>query len=267
MKTPAISLTAIIIFSALLACRPKPSEEPTTGVNQNLPNEDNSVQLNSEFPQKAGSDHPPSRTNQSPDLANVLESRRPSYVNLEKDLKDSLARIPPPKSIEEYAAIESAYHKMFVRRKDLLFSIPISSQAEKDRNEVWAALGFGENPAKGFLDGERNKYAKELLNRYLNASQLEKLVIWETVRTRITGAKRGDASGEIFLRIELAKLLFSALGIEKQELFDAVDLKTRAASREAESKASLAEEEIERIHIEQSKVAEKILEQHWKPAP
>lgn len=129
-------------------------------------------------------------------------------------------------------------------------------------------MELGWEKRSGFFDTARNDYSENLLNRYLKAPQLDQLVIWETVRTRLdsmsTGRKRGDATGEILLRIELARLLFSALGTERDELFDAVHLKTRSASGEAETVASKAEEEIERINVELSKAAEKILEQLWR---
>ena len=81
-----------------------------------------------------------------------------------------------------------------------------------------------------------------------------------TPRARLDDDKRGGLPIWAYTNPEF-------LEIEKQELFDAVDLKIRAASSEAETKASRAEEEIERIHIEQSKVAEKILEENWNLSP
>ncbi len=267
MNIPSIVFPALVALAVLPGCRQKNVGDSTGETNQNSQPKDTTTNPSSKLPGQAQITELSRKTESSSEQKDKPETGPHSYVNFERELKESLTRIPPPKSIEDYAAIEMAFQKVFVRRRDLLFSIPISHEVEKDRSDAWSALGSGEKPANNFLTGEQNKYAVELLNRYMGASQLEKLVIWETVRTRITGQKRGSETGEILLRIEMAKLLFSALGIKEQELFDAVNLKTRSANSEAESKASSAEEEIGRITEEQSKVAEKILEKHWKPIP
>jgi hypothetical protein len=72
-------------------------------------------------------------------------------------------------------------------------------------------------------------------------------------------------TSNILLRLEMARLLFSALGVDKSELFEAIEPKVRVMSREAGLRGARAEEDIERLHLELEKEAEKILEEHWKP--
>jgi hypothetical protein len=263
-KTITLMLISMIFF--MPSCRQKQSDkkdrESATVKNDSLPNP-----IDSE-PRKSGRLLQPP---ESLDGSKGLNSERPTYAGLDKDFIEANRRLHWPRTSEDEIEERQMILKMEDLRRSLLFSIPINSDAEMDRNEAWNTLELHESERGGFLDTSRNEYAKKLLNRYSSAPQIEKLVIWETVRTRLdpklTGGKRGDATGEILLRVEMARLLFSALGIDKKELFDAIDLKTRAASSEAETKASRAEEEIEKLHIEQSKVAEKILEQHWKLTP
>jgi hypothetical protein len=164
------------------------------------------------------------------------------------------------------------FQKKFEQRKELLFSIQVGSVTDKDRRDAWNILEVGVNGGGGgFFDIEQNTYAKNLMESHMNSTQIEKLVIWETIRTRMifspNNPKRGNGYPEERLKLEMAKLLFSALGIDKQELFDAENYKARNVSEEASIKGNLAEEEISKLQIEQTPVAEQILERHWKLDP
>ncbi|MEO6476748.1 hypothetical protein [Luteolibacter sp.] len=268
MNTRIISFIPLLVLAFSPCCRPKAVEKASPSAKQGNYSEKNTAQLDSESSVSASrspTHFPPEKSQKDTSGA---ESDQLSYVNLKNNLDAFLAKIPPPRTTEEYEAALVPYRNMLDHRRDLLFSIPVSPKAEKDRKDAWDALEFKKTLA--IFSYDQNDYAKKLLNYYSTAPEIEKLVMWEVVRTRMeygnaTNGRRGlSGNDEILLRREMAKLLFSALGLEKQELFDAVNLKTRSASNEAEMKGSAAEEEIERLHIEQSKVAEKILEEHWK---
>ncbi|RYZ92170.1 MAG: hypothetical protein EOP06_05060 [Proteobacteria bacterium] len=178
-------------------------------------------------------------------------------------MADALALLPPPKNKEEDHVIDALFLKTLERKKDLLFSIPVTPQARKDFEEAWKALG-----TTSFFDNKQNRYVKDLIIRYSEAPQLERLVIWRLIGLRMeAGLKRGSGAAEAALKIEMAKFLFSALGVDRHELFEAVSLKTRSLSEEAGRDGNQAEEEILRIYSEQSENAETILENHFKQSP
>jgi hypothetical protein len=264
MNTQTISRVAVIILSVSPCCRPRPEGKPGQSVEIGSQDEKNTRRSATGFAADSGANARLGHSDTSPDQGH-------SYGDLEKELMEIQRRAGWPRNEEQELSYRESLRKALDHRKKLLFSISISPQAEKDRNDAWDVLEF--RKSLSIFTDEQNVYAKKLLNAYSSAPTIEKLVIWELVRSRmkysiLPGGGRGlSGSDEILLRIEMAKLLFSALGIDKKELFDAVGLKTRAASSEAETKASRAEEEIEKLHIEQSKVAEKILEQHWKLTP
>jgi hypothetical protein len=192
----------------------------------------------------------------------------PTFEKLQQDMMDALALIPPPRNRVEAAAIDAVYLDMLERRRELLFSIPISPEAEVDRNDAWERLEHSDYDGRG-----RNLYAEQLLNEYSNASQIEKLVMWDLLRCRMSywrikeGELRGSGNNVRILELQMAKFLLPALGSDKHEMFDAMEPKIRIASDEAARRGSQAEEEVERTYIEQSKEAEKILEAHWSLVP
>jgi hypothetical protein len=194
-----------------------------------------------------------------------------SYQMLEKDLVSALALIPPPRTEEEYAASRIPMKNMLERRGELLFSISISPKAQRERAEAWSKL-----EQSAYASNELYQYAKNLLNSYSEAPQIEKLVMWELLRCRMDYWKTqpgggvgfgGTGTSEILLKIEMARLLFSALELDAKALFEAIEVKRGFVDSASESEANRSEEEIKRLYTEQSKVAEKILERHWKLPP
>lgn len=264
MNINVILLVGVSALAVFPCCRPKPSEKISPAPNTSSEHEKIAGQVDTAITKDS---------NSIAALANSESARNQkySYGNLDKELMTIQKKAGWPRNEQQELSYRESLRRLLERRKSLLFSVQIGTHAEMERNAAWKFLEFRHNLA--IFTDDQNDYAKKLLSGFYSAPAIEKLVIWELVRIRMDysmapGGGRGlSGTGEILLRREMAKLLFSALGIEKQELFDAVDLKIRAASSEAETKASRAEEEIERIHIEQSKVAEKILEENWNLSP
>lgn len=260
--------TILLIWIPVICFIPSCRSEKKSGVS------DSKNERGPAIVEKAASSDPiDSKPQTSDSLAELkaLNLRNPTYASLAKEFEASRPVISWPATKEQEEESRQFKLRKLDRRKELLFSIPVSDRAAKDRIEAWNRLEIEPDKRGGFFDPARNEYSKSILNKYLDAPQIDKLVIWETIRTRLdplsSGARIGNAIGEIHLRFELARLLFSALGIEKPELFDAVDLKTSAMSDDAGRAAGRAEEEIEKLNMELSKKAEKILEQHWKRYP
>ena len=194
---------------------------------------------------------------------NIIGMKSPSFRKLDQELIESLALISPPKNKEEDDVINALCSKTLERKKDLLFSIPITPQAQRDCEEAWKAL-----ESESLFDSHQDQYVRNLILEYSNAPQLERLVFWRLIRLRMEFVgPRGSGITEEILQVELAKFLLSALGIDKHELFEAMHLKTRSLSEEAGRKGNQAEEEVFKIYSEQSEKAEKILENHFKQSP
>lgn len=207
-----------------------------------------------------------------PTFPAVSSSNGQSYAKLRKELSESLSRLPIPRSKEDYDERRQITLKMLSHRRDLLFSIPISPKAENDRNEAWKVLEVGTgHELGGYFNSEQDQYAKNLLKSYSSAPQVEKLVIWDVIRTRMEYLTQnhvvGTSVSDQVLKNEMAKLLFSALGIDEKELLDAASMQQRKMSDAAWSKGIEAAEKIVEFYNEQSKVAEKILEKNWKLPP
>lgn len=194
---------------------------------------------------------------------NASDSESLSFRKLDDELMDTLALIQPPRNSEEYAVIRDLCLKTLERKKELLFSIPVNPQAKKDFGDAWTTL-----ETTSYFNNTQDQYVRDLFLRYSGAPQLERLVVWKLIRLRMeAGMKRGSGTAEKFLKVEMTKFLFSALGIDKHELFEAMRLVTRSLSEEAERKGNQAEEEVTRIYSEQSEKAETILENHFKQSP
>ncbi len=270
--TSLIYLTFIFLF-LFLSCRSKRQEENPASkrsrpATKNLPPQDSYKQRSIGIVDQTT---PPA--DQASLELNAPNLKYRSYNSWDKEFIEAMNRLPISRTTEDREVRRKTVLRFLDARKDLLFSIPLSKQAEKDRKGAWDFLEIGKNGSGGvFYVDEQNEYAENLLKSYADAPQIEKIVMWEVIRSRMEYPKTlrgggGDATGEVLLKFKMAKLLFSALGIEKQELFDTIDIKTRLASVEAERKANVAEDEIQKLYVEQSKVAEQILEKHWQASP
>ncbi len=272
MNTRTISLAAFVAFTMSPCCRPKAAEKSVPVVETDSKGKKTTAQADLET---SIAPSPNSSQTGADKISTGTESNRVSYEKLEKDLEDALAKIPPPRTMEEYDARRVRYREMLDHRRDLLFSIPVSPNAEKARNEAWNKLDLKRH--SGYFDKEQRDYIESLMKNYYDAPQLEKLVMWELVRCRMDYWKSNNTgrgglgeigSSELLLRREMAMLLFAALEIDAKELFAAVELKRMLSDDASERKrASEADEKIEEIYTEQSKVAEEILEKHWKLPP
>lgn len=195
--------------------------------------------------------------------ANIIGMKSPSFRKLDQELIEALALIPPPKNREEDDVINALCSNTLERKKDLLLSIITAPQTHRDCEEAWNFL-----LTPSFFNDSQDKYVRKLFSKYSDGSQLEKLVIWRLTTLRMdAGLKRGSGASEDVFKVEIAKFLLSALGIDKHELFEAMHLKTRSLSEEAGRKGNQAEEEVFKIYSEQSERAETILENHFKPSP
>lgn len=193
----------------------------------------------------------------------VKEPHSPSFKKLDKEMMDALALIQTPKNREEADVISAIFLKTLERKKELLFSIPVTLQAQRDCEDAWKTL-----ETTSFFNNKQEQYVKDLILKYSESPQLERLVIWKLIRLRMeSGLKRGSGAAEEALKVDIAKFLLSSLGIDKHELFEAMHLGTRSLSEEAERMGNQAEEEIVRIYNEQSEKAETILENHFKQSP
>lgn len=257
MKTQLNVFMALALLIAAFSCKPKMNERSGVEKNTNAAPADQRVP--SEYKASEAATNQKHVVNTAERL-DVKEPRFPSFDKLDKEMMDALALIPAPKNREEDAVINDLFHKTLERKKELLFSIPVNPQAKKDFGDAWKTL-----ETTSFFDNKQDLYVRDLILRYSEAPQLERLVIWRLIRLRIeAGLKRGSATAEEALKIEMAKFLLSALGIDKHELFEAMHLKTRSLSEEAGRKGNQAEEEVVRIYSEQSKKAETILENYLK---
>ncbi len=249
-------MTLAFLFTAF-ACKPKTIEKSGLEVDTNAAPADKRVMSESKASETAKT---PEHVVNTAERLNAIDSDSPSFRKLDKDLIDTLALIPPPKNREDYNVILDLETKTLQRKKELLFSIPISPQAQRDCAEAWKVL-----ESESLFDSHQDRYVRDLILKYSNAPQLERLVIWRLIRLQMEFiGPRGSGITEEILKVELAKFLLSALGIDKHELFDAMHLKTRSLTPEAGRKGDQAEEEILRIYSEQSEKAEKILEIHFK---
>lgn len=263
-KTLLLNLLAFVLaLYAFVSCRPKQIESSNKDPENrahNIQKQDSSITQISEVGNvRTKSSHQRSKPS-------VNDSNRPTYENQRKKFSAKLAKIPPARSMEEYKAFLEKIKEMLDSGKDLLFSVPLDPLAQKDRDEAWEVL----RPLSrdGFFSEEQNQYAKNLMPKYSSASQIQKLVIWEVVRSRIDysmtkGTQAGSATGEILLKLEMAKLMLSALGEDNFELFHTASFEQMKTSDEAWSVGKIAEKEIQRIYNERTKEAEKILEQNW----
>lgn len=260
MKTRNIILIAFLFMIAAFSCKPKSIERSGVEEDANSAPADNRVRSESKVSEAAKVTTNPEHMADTAKRVNAVDSGPPSLKKLDKELMDALALIPPPKNKKENDAISALFRKTLEGKKELLFSIPITPQAQRDCDEAWKTL-----ETNSFFDNNQDKYVRKLLMQYSGAPQLERLVVWRLIELRMeSGLKRGSAVDEVVLKVEMAKFLLSALGVDKHELFEAMSLKSRTGSEEAGRIGNQAEEEIERIYIEQSEKAESILENHFK---
>lgn len=266
MKTRFIPFITFITFAFLMvvfSCKPKPIEKPEMGENTISAPAENVINSKSKVSEVAKITTDSERMVGTTEQVDVNYPNAPSFKKLDKELMDSLALIPPPKNREEYNAINVIFLKTLERKKQLLLSIPVTPQALKDYEQAWKTLEI-----TSFFDTQQDHYVRDLILKYSDAPQLERLVFWRLIRLRMeSGIKRGSATGEELLKVELARFLLTALGIDKHDQFEEMRLVTRSASEEAGRKGNQAEEEIARIYSEQSEKAETILENHFKQSP
>lgn len=263
MKAQLTVFFASTVMIAFLSCRPKSAESTVAEKDHNSASVENKMlpEANS-----SGVAEIPLSTVPKKEVARegvVMDSDRPSFEKLDKELTAILAAIPPPKNVKEYLDVEPLYRKKLERKKDLLLSVPISPQAQSDCLEAWkileSSLGFEPN---------QFQYARELMLKYSEAPQLERLVIWRLIKLRLDSArKRGSAVSEMLFEQELAKFLLPAFGIDKRELFEAMKPTTRVVNEETGRAGYKAEEKIEKIYRIQSDKAEAILEEHFNQSP
>jgi hypothetical protein len=255
MNCRSISLSVCLVLSMFSGCKQESKTDNETRVPTTTPDKPSDMEL---LPSTKRVFPPPQP------LEQIFSC---TALDVELSRVSSIRVWPPVAEVEE--AFREGLRKVLERRKELLLSVPVSPKAEKHRNEAWKELEFKEG--MGIFVLEQYHYAEALLKSYATAPRIEQLVIWDLIRLRmkykvIPGGRVGlSGTPDILLRREMARLLFAALGVDKSELFDASELKAMAASSEATSRGSRAEGEIERLHLELEKEAEKILEEHWKP--
>jgi hypothetical protein len=152
-----------------------------------------------------------------------------------------------------------------------LFSIEISAEASKDREAAWNFLELDSNRNRNSFHGDQFRFAGEMLEKYMEAPQLEKLVMWKVVELRIESFSEnllGGAGANLeIVKIQKAKLLLSAFGLDDRNLFHAADYKVRYSGGNSAKEGNEADEKIDAMYATQSKVADQILEKHWKISP
>ncbi len=263
MKTKLSGFLALACMITAFSCKPKTIE--TSRSQQNANSAPTDKRALSEYKVSDAATNLETIVDTAERL-DVIDSDSPSFKKLDKELMDALALISPPKNREEDNVISALSLKTLERKKELLFSIPITPQVQRDCEETWKTLEISN--ASGFFNDNQNRHVRALIFKYSQAPQLERLVVWRLVRLRMESKeKRGSGTTEDILNVDIAKFLLSALGIDKHELFEATNLKTRSLSEEAGKKGNQAEEEIIRIYSEQSEKAETILENHFKQSP
>ena len=153
------------------------------------------------------SSHPPN-TNSS----DVPTARTPTTVESAADRQNTTAS--PPQEKHEQINLETA--QLFV------FSVPLADTAAKDRQDAWDRMA----PLNGDLAYDQYKYASDLLDRYADASPLEKLTFWQLISIRIyyqseTGIVRGFGGSGVGRQMTDEKLkatLYSVLAKSPEDL-------------------------------------------------
>ena len=103
-----------------------------------------------------------------------------------------------------------------------LFSVPLTDAAAKDRQEAWDRM----TPSRGGLNGDQYQYACDILDRYSDATPIEKLAFWRLFSIRIyyqseTGiviGLGGSGGGRQKIDEKLKATLYSALGKNPEDL-------------------------------------------------
>lgn len=164
--------------------------------------------------------------------------------------------------------------RLIEKRKEEIFSIPVDPSMQQDRDAAWNELEPDEKIRNRNmpLNPDQQEYAKNLMNRYMAGTPLEKLVIWNLVEARSTlnpnnpeGICMGSGIDGVLFERAKARLLFSALGLNYEDLFKAVDPKERELNRNNEQfrqKAIFAENEIPRLYRSYKKLGRQRLERN-----
>lgn len=103
-----------------------------------------------------------------------------------------------------------------------LFSIPLSPSADKDRSEAWTRLEIPDTDLR--WKPEQFLFAEELLKRYENGTQIEKLVFWQLVGSRKFSHRSGGIERNLgdqrpsLINERLDRILYSALGVNPTDV-------------------------------------------------
>lgn len=148
-----------------------------------------------------------------------------------------------PERIDIERMVANIRNQKLLTLKAELFSIPLSEEAERDRDEAWRKLDVPNYPEE-YLTSSQYKYACELLDKYSTARPLDKLVFWWLVRIQQQNSSPSGISiqvGEYSSRKtsdKLREVLYSALGKSPDTLtYNAADDQAMSILNEAVRKA------------------------------
>ena len=103
-----------------------------------------------------------------------------------------------------------------------LFSIPLSTNAARDRADAWERLAIPDDELRS--SSEQLQWARMLLDQYANGTQIEKLVFWRLVAYRMSSSHPGAIvrtlgdQGPSMTGEKLEEMLYSALGLTPSEM-------------------------------------------------
>jgi len=141
------------------------------------------------------------------------EIAEPTTPNLKSD--------PPTTPISK----EVAWREWLARRETFrvkIFSIPLAVTAAHDRAEAWDKLAIPDDELRS--SSEQLQWARALLDRYANGTQIEKLVFWQLVAYRMSSHYPGPIvrtigdQGPSMTSEKLEEILYSALGVTPEIL-------------------------------------------------
>lgn len=149
--------------------------------------------------------------------------------------KESIAEVPKKAGATIAAGdqIDEAFvmeliAKQMERNRLEVFDVPLNEKASRDRSDAWAYLTCAQFAEP--LSSKKWVYARDLLDRYKDATAIEKLVFWRLIGLRMY--EQGVSNTSRYLeegvdpRVErgmpakLTALLYSALGEDPSSLPD-----------------------------------------------
>jgi hypothetical protein len=197
MKSKQLLLVSLVLCFGLAACR---TERKPVGT---VPEKQTESELNS----STSSSTPPA---EKPNFSDAGYNK--STMNPTTSRADELS---DDEKLQRVAELERAD----------VFNVPVSDQVAQDRAEAWKTLAVPD--IYTVISKEQYLYAHEILDRYREATLLEKLVFWRLVELRLSHQGISGTStifGDDYrqLRIDthskLMDLLYSGLGENPEKL-------------------------------------------------